>query len=359
MDTRLARISGLLLTSAFLLAGCNDDSSSTTETAPPANSTPVTITSTNATTIARSVLAGDSATAYTGANPYASKAGLPSGNQDATYQRIFDLALAYTRLALDADSSAATSARTVTTNTLNCDVSGTMTLSSNDTNVIGVDDAGDSFTLTFNQCADATSVTSGSYTFTLNEKTGDPSLYPSSNWSVGVSFGMNLSSTYTFADGSSDTTTIKGGATLTDSYDQTTTVTSGSMQGSSIKSSWTWNSSDGSKETGTIEMANFNFANTQNASNSSYTTDIDFTLRASNIDGLGNNGSVTVNTNPIFRGLIDAATGNANPPTEGTMVITGGEGSTLTLVANSDGTVTLTVNNEPAQTYTWTELGGW
>ncbi len=366
MNTRITAISGLLLTSALLLSACGDDSSSSNETPPPANSTPVAINSTNATSIARAVLSTSSeSTATSDMNPYAKPGTTTSSHQTPLYQRVFDLALNTTLTALrSSDDATALPVGVVTVLTVDCVTSGTMTISSNDADNDGTASVGDSYTTTFNKCTETglnqsgateTTVSNGTLSFTLKTLQGDPDV-ANTSWSLAVGFNADMTGSWQASDGSSGSNSLKGGATLAASYDAGSTMTSGGLSGSSVKDSWNNTLSDGSVDKGSTEVANFNFTNTETASDSSYTADIDFTLRDSEIDG-----SVTVNTNPVFSGLIDTATGNTNPPTAGTMVITGGDGTKLTLVANSDGTVTLTVNNDPAQTYTytWAELGGW
>ncbi|HEY0720018.1 MAG TPA: hypothetical protein VGE50_02070 [Gammaproteobacteria bacterium] len=362
MDTRLASISGLLLTSAILLAGCNDNNSSSSDTPPPANSTPVTITSANATAIARAAISRHSgAEGIPEAYPFAKPSTATTARQAPTYQRIYDMALKSALDALAFDYATPTSARTIATNDEPCGTSGTITYARNDADNDGTASAGDTYTVTYNQCAETntygsftdTFIINGSNVFTLQSLQGDPNV-PNTSWSFTISVNVNWTTSYQVNDGSFGTDSMKGSATLAASYNPLTTLSNGSMSGSSLKDSSNHTLSDGSVNKDSSEMANFNFVHTENASNSVYTTDIDFTLRDSAIGG-----SVVVNTDPVFSGLIVAATGNANPPSSGTMVITGAEGSTLTLVANGDGTVTLTVNSEPPQTYGWSELGGW
>lgn len=290
-------------------------------------------------------------------NPLGKAGTTQLNSHDASYQRVYDIALNNLLKALSSSQTTAAVPLGVV-NTLGgyaCGTSGSYSVSWNDANNNDIKDVGDSYSVAYNQCVESyaaggityTYTDNGTFTFTETALTGDPTV-ANSSWTAGMSFAMNMSTSWSATDGTSGSETLSGGASLTAAYDQATTTSSGSFSGSSLKMSASYTSPSGTQQM-SFELANLNFAATDNASNGSYTADIDYTLRA---DAIG--GSVTVNTNPVFAGV------SPNPPTSGTVVITGADNTKLTLVANSDGaTVTITVNNDAPQTYTWVQLGGW
>lgn len=183
--------------------------------------------------------------------------------------------------------------------------------------------AGDSFSVSFNSCADSSGyyTMNGSMTYAITSLSGTMG-------QVGASSGFrvtysNLSvkdnttnATYSLNGDMSiaaSSTSVTGGASTT-----TGTSTTATISGSSLTMT--------DSVSGSFQLTNYSESYSYNSVTSVYTYSTNMTL-AGTVMG----GSVTVATTPPFSGT------GANAPTSGSMKVSGANGSYVILTANPDG----------------------
>jgi hypothetical protein len=201
-----------------------------------------------------------------------------------------------------------------------CSSGGTMSMDINDVNNNSTIDSGDILSMSFSNCNDGTTTENGSMTFamtTLNGLmggTGTPSV------PLTATFTLTFNTFSTKINLTGQTEAINGDMTFSTSDDGTNTT--GTMSGTSVRMD--------SSVDGSFQMTNYNFSFTDAdvpTASTPYSFSVTMTT-ASTVAG----GQVTVTTPTAFSGV-----GYGNP-TQGVMVITGANGSTLTITADLDGT---------------------
>ncbi len=245
-----------------------------------------------------------------------------------------------------------------------CTTSGNFVISANDANNDQVLNAGDSFSITFNNCVLPTttvngvtvngSTTNGSLTFAITALSGTLAGTGTPQTPLTAAFTLTFNNFTSTDNVTSRTESIHGDISFS-TLDNGTNTT-GTMLGASLRMD--------SSVDGAFLLTNYNFSFTEAnfvTTTSPYSFSVGMTI-ASTIA----NGSVTITTPLPFTGV-----GIANP-TAGVMVITGANNSTLTLTANADGIhvgivvdedgpgpllpVTITNPATPGIDYTWADV---
>ncbi len=221
-----------------------------------------------------------------------------------------------------------------------CPGGGAATVDLSDTDPQGVLSAGDSLTVAFTDCKtgeDGTSAAfSGSVDMAVQAATGD---YGAAGSSFTVAFTFRSLS---IADSTAEWT-VEGGFTLVSEVldDGTSTAT---IRGDSLTVSET----DGSS----VTYADFVCTATADPGADAYTLDLDGTVSGGEVEG-----DLVVETSVPFSWTDD------NDPTSGKFTATADDGSSLTLEAHPDGTVTITVDEDGDGSAdatietTWDEIG--
>lgn len=223
---------------------------------------------------------------------------------------------------------------------LPCATSGTVTVSFQDTDNSTTFTVGDALTMAFNSCVEPTtatengSTTNGSVTFAITDANG-PLELGAATGTPGAPFTASFTLTFAYFSSRDDVTSltdsINGDINFSTTDDGTNTT--GTMSGTSLRMD--------SSVDGAFLMTNYNFtfmeANVPTAT-TPYSFRVNMTI-ASTVA----NGSVTVTTPVTFAGQ------GVDDPTAGQMLITGANGSTLTLTASPDGvTVQMVVDEDGA-----------
>ncbi len=200
------------------LAGCGGGGGGSS-TPPPSGS--VTITSANYPVVAQQALSG----AFFMVDSASAAGGTPSatGVQASLTASPVQYALAQLpRLDLWFQSRPPVAAGVITTSTVNCTHGGSLSVSVNDANNNSVLDAGDSFTMTMNNCQEGADTMKGTLQMTVNSLSGNIQTYV---------FSLGVTLTLTNLEVSNATTKVVGNGSLTETinsrrlYDQTVTVT--------------------------------------------------------------------------------------------------------------------------------------
>ncbi|MFQ5468685.1 MAG: hypothetical protein ACE5EH_00115 [Gammaproteobacteria bacterium] len=227
-------------------------------------------------------------------------------------------------------------ASAVTLNGLPCDISGTIDMDWNDADNNLVFSANDTFTITFNNCVDATSTANGTASLTGFNLTGDPSL-PGTIWS--------MTSTFTFTN----LQITEAGETIS---------TNGSMRFNSA-------STNGALETATITTSSLTITDgseTVILDNLTIDTTLDTntlatTLTFNGVVDSSIDGRVTVTTITTLQGL-----DTDDYPGTGAIKVSGANNTSVTLTAVDNTNVRLAVDadgdgiTDSTINTTWTAL---
>lgn len=186
------------------LAGCGGGSSGGSSNPPPSGT--ITITSTNYPVVAQQTLSG----AFFLADSASTANGSPSATGVQTSSTASPVQFAQAQLPkLDLwfQSRPVVATGVITTSTVSCTHGGTIGVSINDANNSGALDAGDSFTLTMNNCQEGSDTMKGTLQMTINNLTGSPHTYV---------FSMSMTLTLTNLEVSNATTKVVGNGSMTE-----------------------------------------------------------------------------------------------------------------------------------------------
>lgn len=216
--------------------------------------------------------------------------------------------------------------------TVPCATSGTMSMDIQDGGISGTVGVGDVFVMSFSNCSDGISTENGSMAFAITGLNGGVmggTGTPTTPLTASFTLTFNNFSSRDIASNLTDA--INGDISFSTTDDGTNTT--GTMSGTSLRMD--------SSVDGAFLMTNYNFtfmeANVPTAT-TPYSFRVNMTI-ASTVA----NGSVTVTTPVTFAGQ------GVDDPTAGQMLITGANGSTLTLTASPDGvTVQMVVDEDGA-----------
>ncbi len=337
---------------ALLATGCGGGGSSSSAGTPAAAK--VSITTTNAAAVSKGAVSSSKATAQSGSSG-AAIAG--RGTPTAPQQSLINIALAQIkRVETLKLSTAPTGVVGVSMAgfpmTLNCATFAVATAGSPNSETIDIQGTATAITsasMTFNACvspspvaAGATETLNGGFAMTVSSQTGLGTVASPKVSSIAMTF-TNFSSVVAAPSMTTDTSTISGGFNIATSNNGTTLTAT--ISGTSLAMN--------SSVDGAFTLKNFSIADLQDAPGAPVTGNYSesYTM-TTNCAAL--NGDIDITTPVPFTG-----TGAANP-TAGKMVITGANGSSITLTANANGTVTQVVNDgtNPATTTTvsWAAL---
>jgi hypothetical protein len=207
-----------------------------------------------------------------------------------------------------------------------------------------------SASITFKSCvnpssvaASATETLNGGFAMTVSSQTGLGTVASPKVSSIAMTF-TNFSSVVAAPGMTTDTSTITGGFNITTSNNGA--MLTATISGTSLAMT--------SSVDGAFTLKNFSIADSQDAPKALTPTNTYSDTYAMTTSCAALNGDIDITTPVAFTG-----TNGANPTT-GKMVITGANGSSITLTANANGTVTQVVNDgtNPATTTTvsWAAL---
>lgn len=327
---------GLVLTG--MLSACSGGGGGSDDSPAPApTSAPVVITSTNATKISAEAYDATISTRNLGANGLGG-AGITAAVVDSN-EDSFDL-FAFTRQQisrlpeLSAQFAGNTlSAVTISATTIDCESGGTITVSGEvaDTQVVT---AGDILTIELNNCADISGQLNGQLSVRFNSISGDQ---------LGEALNFDVSLTMV------DFSVVQSGVTSTGNGDMTLAIRS--LSDSEIEASLTGNSLTLTENGTTSTLSNFSIVETLNEATGASSANSRGTLQSTEIGG-----SLSFETTVPFQSVGD------DYPFVGTLVITGGNGSSLEFVTFDAANVRLDIDadgdgsfDESVET-TWAEL---
>ena len=300
-----------LVSSVALITACGGSSSGDSSTPAPENS--VAISDTNARNLALDAY-NSAFVIFSGAlestnNTSANTASNSQSSSSSSSSR----SISSFKLLISGDRSE-TFANKTTELTTNCSGGGSIVVTEVDNEPEGQINSGDSYTVAYTNCIEGLSTTNGSASFTFNNI---------ADTSATVTFSFNNFSTVT-PDYSSN---INGSMSM--SYSENGATDTFSITSPSISMSYNGES---------VTLTNYSIVATETGTQQ--TLDIDYVLTTPE-------GTVTVVTDPVFQGSVFD-----DCPTLGTMTITGTNGSSASLNANTGNpnTLLLTINNGSSTT---------
>jgi len=331
------RIFGIaFIATTFLLSGCGGGGGGSASTGVTLPTAAIQITSSNAQSVASSGNAAAQNSAGQGGSSATTVVGVVT-QQSGQLPSALKLATSGLSQALSAPLLPTTVVGTTTTASYSCSTTGTFTLT--ETIAGSTIAAGDSISIQYNSCFDATTGD------TINGGLGIAITALSGTFgSVGASAGFTATFSNLTVSNTGASASLNGDMSINASSTGTTgnATTTATISGNSLTLT--------DSVHGSIRMTSYNETYTYNNLSTTYTLSVNM-----NLAGTVMNGSVNIATNNIF---IGTGTGN---PTAGVMTITGANGSYVTMTANSTGTdVTLNGSNGTTPfgptTVAWTAL---